>query len=935
MTEFKKLALLIGVSEYGEGLDPLSAPAKDVAAMKRVLEDPNLCGFSQAHITVLLNPDSSEMQEKIEDLFTQSSKQDLVLLYFSGHGITDDYNRLYLTTRNTSKNRYRSHSVPASFIQNLSDDTYAQRQVIILDCCYSGAFAEGWQRKGDVPIELERELGRKGRVVLTSSSSTQVSFQQEDTDLSLYTQYFLEGIQSGAADDKQNGSVTVRELHSYAKCKVQEVKPKMQPAIIVGDDEGYDIILSKVKIDAESLFRKCVEQYVDHSRGKICSDRAQEILDKKAKELGLVVEQSERIIANVLEPTCRRLENIERYRLNYKAEAEKEYPIREALLKELHTWQQEILGLKDEDIRKVRDEIDAVEQERLRLLETWDDVIDPEFMTYEESRDDVIDSEFMTYEESRKQNRTNHNKVVGIDFGTTNSRIAVMEGNTPIVIADTEGFRSTPSVVAYERDGDFSVGQTAEQATVMNPENTFYSVKRFIGCQFDEVNASSTEVAYTVLDVDNEVKLNCTQVGKQLTPIEVVAQVLRKLADNASKYLDLAVTQAVVTVPVYFNKSQRRAIRVASEIAGLSVLRVINDSTALALSHTIDMNGDEGFLVIDIGGGTFEVAVLEGGPGISEVQATLGDNHLGGDNFDKAIVDYLAEEFQRNEGIDLRKDTQALSRMTKAAEKAKIELSDINQSTIDLPFITSTEHGHRHLKTILTRAKFEALIADLIERCRTLIKRAMKDAKVEKDDINRVLLTGGSVRIPAVQEAVKDILGEEVIQSVLPSEVVAIGAAILGSVLEGNHKDVLVLDATPLSLGIETLGGVMTEIINCNTTIPTKKSEIFSTASDGQPSVAIHILQGERVMASDNKSLYAFRLDGIPPAQRGVPQIEVTFEIGCDCDDLTITVKDKGSGITKSVSIAELSPLCEEEVRLITSCGHLLPLPEELMDVDD
>jgi len=631
MPEFKKLALLIGVSEYGEGLKSLSAPPKDVAAMKRVLENPTLGGFSQNHITVLLNPDSSEMREKIEDLFTQSSKQDLVLLYFSGHGITDDHNRLHLTTRDTSVIRYRSRSVPASFIQNLSDDTYAQRQVIILDCCYSGAFAEGWQRKGNVPIELERELGRKGRVVLTSSSSTQVSFQQENTDLSLYTQYFLEGIESGAADDNQDGIVTVRELHNYAKSKVQEVKPKMKPDIIVVDNEGYDILLSKVKIDAESSFRKLVEQYVDHSRGEIRSRRSQEILEKRAKDWSISIEQSQRIIVSVLEPTRRRLVNILRYRENYETEVEKQYPLSEEILEELQMWQQEVLGLKDEDISKVRDEVDSEKQKH--FVETLEDF--------------VIDPEFMTHEESQEQSLNSWSNVVGIDLGTTNSRIAVMEGGIPTIIANAEGSRSTPSIVAYKQGGYVSVGQAAKRDAVMNHENTFYSVKRLIGRRFDEVDEASTKFAYTVLNVDNKIELDCPQVRKQFTPEEVTTQVLRKLVDDASKYIGETVTCAVITVPAYFNNAQRRAIKVAGENAGLESMRIINESTAASLAYGLDKKVCEVILVVDIGGGTFDVSILEVGDRVFEVISTSGDNSLGGDNFDKVIVDYLVEEFQR------------------------------------------------------------------------------------------------------------------------------------------------------------------------------------------------------------------------------------------------------------------------------------------------
>jgi molecular chaperone DnaK len=504
-------------------------------------------------------------------------------------------------------------------------------------------------------------------------------------------------------------------------------------------------------------------------------------------------------------------------------------------------------------------------------------------------------------------------KVIGIDLGTTNSVVAVMEGGKPEVITNSEGNRTTPSVVAYTKKGELLVGQIAKRQAVVNPENTFYSIKRFIGRKTNEITEELRQVSYKVIQTEDTIKLDCPALNKKFAAEEISAQVLRKLTEDATKYLGETVNQAVITVPAYFNDSQRQATKDAGRIAGLDVLRIINEPTAASLSYGLEKKDNETILVFDLGGGTFDVSILEVGDGVFEVLATSGDTHLGGDDFDEKIVQWLVQEFKSAEGIDLTQDNQALQRLTEAAEKAKVELSNLSQASINLPFISVSSDGPKHLEKELTRAKFEELCSDLIQRCKTPIQNALKDAELTPDAIDQNVLVGGSTRIPAVQELVKSLLGKEPNQTVNPDEVVAVGAAVQAGVLGGEVKDILLLDVTPLSLGVETLGGITTKITPRNTIIPTKKSETFSTAVDNQPNVEIHVLQGERELAKDNKSLGTFRLDGIASAPRGVPQIEVTFDIDAS-GILSVTAKDKATNKQQSITISGASTLPKEDV---------------------
>ncbi|MCL1466397.1 molecular chaperone DnaK [Argonema galeatum] len=519
-------------------------------------------------------------------------------------------------------------------------------------------------------------------------------------------------------------------------------------------------------------------------------------------------------------------------------------------------------------------------------------------------------------------------KIVGIDLGTTNSVVAVMEGGKPVVIANAEGMRITPSVVGFNKEGERIVGQMARRQAVLDPQNTFYAVKRLIGRNYAEVNPESKRVPYNIRkDENNSIKIKCPRLNKEFAPEEISAMVLRKLADEASRYLGEKVTGAVITVPAYFNDSQRQATRDAGQIAGLDVKRILNEPTAAALAYGLDRRETQTILVFDLGGGTFDVSILEVGDGVFEVKATSGDTQLGGNDFDKKIVDWLAEGFLEKEGVDLRRDRQALQRLLEASEKAKIELSGVTVTDINLPFITATQEGPVHLETTLTRSQFESLCTDLVSKLRRPVKRALSDASLNPAQIDEVVLVGGGTRMPMVEQLVRSLIDKEPNQNINADEVVAVGAAIQAGILAGELKDVLLLDVTPLSLGLETIGSVMKKIIPRNTTIPVRRSDIFSTGENNQTLVEIHVLQGEREMAADNKSLGRFKLFGIPPSPRGIPQIQVSFDIDAN-GILQVTAQDKSTGREQSITIQGASTLSQDEV------ARMLQDAEEYADAD-
>ena len=847
MSEGGRLALIIASSEFSDPtLKRLITPGKDATELARVLENRNIGNFK---VKTLINRPYVEIQSKIEDLFAECTRDDLVLLYFSGHGIKDDDGRLYLAATDTRRNRLRSSAISTNFINENMTDSRSRQQILILDCCHSGAFARGMTAKGGDSVDIKERFQGYGRIVLTASNSTQYAFQGDEVigeaQKSVFTRYLVSGLETGNADYNNDGWISLKELYDFVRDNVVKETPLQTPGMWVFDLQG-DIRIAttprgrrKKPVDEAKLATLYADAYFAFTSGKW-------------KEALNIFEQ---------------IENLSPGYRDVAIQIERLKPV--------------VYALEDQD------NIAASPQ-----VTTPPEIETPVQESISHKKEFILDWA----------------PIIGIDFGTSKSTMAFIDSKGEALVIPSSGNDAfLPSVVEIKSNNTLIVG-----AKHKNP-STLCSIKRLLGRKFDDVQDILKRVPnHPFIKARNgDVAVGCND--QEFVLQEIVAMILRKLKDDAENYLGSQINKAVIAVPSYFNDIQRRAIIDSGSIAGLEILRIINDPTAASMAYGVNIKSDETTVVYAFGGGTCSCSIINIGDGVFDVKSTAGDIFLGGDDFDQVIVDYLVKEFRKESGIDLRNDHQAIIRLSEAAENAKIKLSTTVHTEINLPYLTADASGPKHLVMTLSRSKLEQITSDLVNRAIIPVKQALKDSELEVSAIEKIIMIGGMSKMPAIQKKVADFFGKQPLVKSDTEGLVAQGAALLAGILGGKVKDMLYLDVTSLSLGVETLGEVMTVMIPRNTTIPVRKTEIYSTAADNQVAVDIHVLQGERPMASDNLSLGRFRLDGIPPAPHGTPQIEVTLDIDAN-SILKVTAKDKATGKQQNVTITSPSGLSKSEV---------------------
>ena len=882
MTNSKCSALIVAVGEYDDkGLQQLTAPPSDAEALTGVLEDPDIGGFD---VHTLLNRPSHEVDLAVEEFFADRHPDNLLLLHFSCHGVKDDDGELYFAMTDTKMRRLLSTAVSAQHVNRCMSRSRSRRIVLLLDCCYAGAFERGMAPRAGGKVDIKDRFGGRGRAVITASSAIQSAFEGGqladvgDPAPSIFTSALVEGLETGDADLGQDGVVALDELYEYVYEKVRATTPSQTPEKWLFGVQGELIIARRARpVTTPTPLAADLQVLMD---SPFASARAAAV-----QELQRLLRSGHGGLALAARIALEQLSEDDSRSVSAAATAA------------LRECQPEATASPaGERIESGRDRPGGIGSGT---------ALDTELAPVPRGRSRQTPRQQPKATSSRPQTsatgipqpadlppvKPTRGRAVGFDLGTTNSAVAVMERGEPTVIANAEGSRTTPSVVAFAKNGQVLVGTVAMRQAVTNVDRTIRSVKREMGTDW-------------TIDIDD----------KKFTAQQISAFILQKLKRDAESYLGETITDAVITTPAYFNDAQRQATKEAGQIAGLNVLRIINEPTSAALAYHLEHEDEATILVFDLGGGSLSVSLIEVGEGVVEVKATSGDNHLGGDDWDQRIMDWLVQDFNSGYGIDLSEDKTALRRLCESAEKAKIELSDSTETHINLPCITYSEQGPLHLDGKLTRAEFQRMTSDLLDRCKAPFKQVIKDASVKLGDIRHVVLVGGSTRMPAVVDLVKELTGKEPDIGAGPESAVAMGGALQAGVLKGEVKDVLLLDVTPLSLGIATKGGIFTKFIERNTTIPVRRSEILTTAEDNQPSVRIQVFQGEREIAEHNKNLGVFELAGIAPAPRGLPQIEVLFAIDAN-GILDVSAKDLGTGKEQSVTISGGSALAKEDIQ--------------------